>query len=234
MIICEACGNVVPEGNAFCTSCGAMLPVPAPAQKPAAGIALGETAEDILSWERKIPLITNPYLVIQCIAIPSGIGVVLGLVFWLVTGAQEMLLMFVVLGGFLALVFLLVMLVLQVVTGGGLLTTFFISSEGVAHKAGSMTRTLDRAATAGSVLLGSMGGSGAGLLAMSQECNMLEWKDIRYVSVYPSVRSLVFRTPQLIGPVVLYCTEENFSRVLAMARKFAPAIAARNLDPDTR
>ena len=177
MTTCEACGNVVPEGNAFCTSCGAALPAPAPAEKPAAGIAPGGTDGDLLSWERKIPLITNPYLVIQCIAIPSGIGFVLGLVFWLITGAQEMLLMFVVLGGFLALVFLLVMLVLQIVTGGGLLTTFFISSEGVAHKAGSMTRSLDRAATAGSVLLGSMGGTGAGLLAMSQECNVLEWKD---------------------------------------------------------
>ena len=107
---------------------------PAPAEKPAAGVAPGGTAEDLLTWERKIPLITNPYLVLQCIAVPSGIGIVLGLVFWLITGAQEMLLMFVVLGGFLALVFLLVMLVLQVVTGGGLLTTFFISSEGVATR----------------------------------------------------------------------------------------------------
>jgi hypothetical protein len=230
MTTCEACGNVVPEGNAFCTSCGAVLPAPAPDEKTAAGVAHGGTAGDLLSWERKIPLITNPYLVIQCIAIPSGIGVVLGLIFWLITGAQDMLFMFVMLGGFLALVFLLVMLVLQVVTGGGLLTTFFISSEGVAYQAGSTTSSLNRAATAGSVLLGSMGGTGAGLLAMSQECNVLEWKDIRYISVYPSVRSLVFRSPLLISPVVLYCTEENFSRVVAMARKHAPAIAAGNLN----
>jgi hypothetical protein len=207
-----------------------VLPAPAPAEKTAAGVAPGGTAGDLLSWERKIPLITNPYLVIQCIAVPSGIGVVLGLIFWLITSAQDMLLMFVVLGGFLALVFLLVMLVLQVVTGGGLLTTFFISSEGIAYRAGSTTGSLNRAATAGSVLLGSMGGTGAGLLAMSQECNMLEWKDVRYISVYPSVRSLVFRSPLLISPVVLYCTEENFSRVVEMARKHAAAIAARNLN----
>jgi len=231
MTTCEACGNVVPEGNAFCTSCGAVLPAPAPAEKTAAGVAPGGTAGDLLSWERKIPLITNPYLVIQCIAVPSGIGVVLGLIFWLITSAQDMLLMFVVLGGFLALVFLLVMLVLQIVTGGGLLTPFFISSEGVAYQAGSTTSSLNRAATAGSVLLGSMGGAGAGLLAMSQECTMLEWKDIRYISVYLSVRSLVFRSPLLISPVVLYCTEENFSRVVAMARKHAPVIAAGNLNP---
>jgi len=230
MKTCEACGKGVPEGNAFCTSCGAMPGQRQPAGTPSlAGTGSGE-AEDILSWERKIPLITNPYLVIQCILVPLGIGAVLGLIFWLFTGAQDMILMFVVLGGFLALVFLLVMLVLQIVTGGGLLTTFFISSEGVAYRAGSTTSSLNRAATAGSVLLGSMGGTGAGLLAMSQECSVLEWKDIRYISVYPSVRSLVFRSPLLISPVVLYCTEENFSRVLAMARKHARAIAARNLN----
>jgi hypothetical protein len=116
---------MVPEGNAFCTSCGAKLPVPTSAEKSAACAAPGGTDEDLLTWERNIPLITNPFLVLQCIAIPLGIGVFLGLVFWLITGAQEMLLMFVVLGGFLALVFLFVMLILQIVTGGGLLTTFF-------------------------------------------------------------------------------------------------------------
>jgi len=138
--------------------------------------------------------------------------------------------MFVVLGGFLALVFLFVMLILQIVTGGGLLTTFYISSEGVAHKAGSLTGTLNRAATAGSVLMGSVGGTGAGLLAQSQECNVLEWNNVRYVTVYRSVRSLVFRSPLLMSPVVLYCTEENFTRVIAMAGKYAPAIATRNLN----
>ena len=76
-----------------------------------------------------------------------------------------------------------------------------------------------------------MGGAGAGLLAMSQECTVLEWKDIRYISVYLSVRSLVFRSPLIISPVVLYCKEENFSRLVAMARKHAPVIAAGNLNP---
>ena len=229
MTICEVCGMVVPEGNAFCTSCGAGLVTTAPVKKTVAGGTAGGEAGEFLSWERKIPLITNPYLVLQCMAIPFGTGVFLGLIFWLITGARDMLLLFGVLGGLLAVLFLFVMLVLQIVTGGGLLTTFFISSEGVAHRAGSTTGTLNRAATAGSVLTGSMGGTGAGLLAMSQECNRLEWNNIRYISVYPAVRSLVFRSPMLISPVVLYCTEENFSRVLTMAGAYARADAARGL-----
>jgi hypothetical protein len=113
-----------------------------------------------LTWERRIPLITNPYLVLQCIAIPLGLGLLLGMIFLLITGAADMPLLFLVLGGFMALVFLLVTAVLHIVTGGGLLTTFFIGPEGVACRAGSTTSTLNRAATAGSVLMGSMGGDG--------------------------------------------------------------------------
>lgn len=224
MIACEACGTAVPDGNAFCTSCGAMLPAASPA--PASPVG-----EEILTWERRIPLITNPYLVLQCIAIPLGIGLVLGMIFGLITGTMDMLLLFLALGGFMALVFLLVTAVLHIVTGGGLLTTFFIGPQGVAYQAGSTTTSLNRAATAGSVLAGSMGGTGAGILAMAQESNTLDWASIRYISVYPSLRSLVFRTPLLIGPVVLYCTEENYPRVLAMARQYALPAAARKLNP---
>jgi hypothetical protein len=228
MTVCEACGKEIPGGNAFCTSCGAML-APAPGGIGAAGEPGEGRPAASLTWVRKIPLITNPFLVLQCILIPLGLGLILGLIFWLITGAQDMLLMFIVIGAFLAVLFLLVMLVLQLVTGGGLATTFFISNEGVAHKAGSTTKNLDTAATVGSVLMGSMSGTGAGLLAMSQECNTLEWSDVRYISVYKSVRSVVFRSRYLISPVVLYCTEENFETVLAMIRTYAPPVATRKL-----
>ena len=229
MTICEACGKAVPDSNAFCTSCGAVLPAPAPGSRHAGAAEPGSGDRESLTWERKIPLITNPYLVAQCIGIPLLLGILLGSVFRLITGADDMLLLFFVLGAFMALVFLSVTAVLHVVTGGGLLTTFCIGPEGIAHKAGSTTRNLDRASTAGAALLGSMGGTGAGLIAMSQEYNTLEWNDVRYISVYPSLRSIVFRSPWLISPVVLYCTEGNFARVLAITRQYAPAAAAQNL-----
>ena len=74
-----------------------------------------------------------------------------------------------------------------------------------------------------------MGGTGAGLLAMSQEFNTLEWTDVRYITVFPRVRSVVFRSRYLISPVVLYCTEENFPAVLAMAKKNAPPRVAQTI-----
>ena len=225
MTACRNCGNPVPDGTAFCTSCGENVPP----EEPFSGPGPADTGE-VLVWERKVPLITNPYLVMQCIAIPLGAGILLGLLFLPLSGAPEMLLLFAVLGAFLAGLFLVVLLLLQLATGGGLLTTFFISSRGVAYRAGSVTRSADRAVTAVAALGGSAGGAGAGLLAMSEEESMLRWEDVRYISIYPKVRSLVFRSRWLIGPVVLYCTEENFARVRSMAGTYAPKDAAGRPD----
>jgi hypothetical protein len=183
---------------------------------------------DALSWHRKIPLITNPWLVLQGIVIPFFSGVLLGCILSLLSG-EDMFVFFLLIGTALSVLFLVIMLVLQLMTGGGLETEFFIGSRGVAHRAGRTTQAIDRMTTAGLVLGGSVSGAGAGLIAISQEFNVLPWDDVRYVSVFRSVRSVVFRTQYLIGPVVLYCTEENFPLVLAMVRRYAPSRATQNL-----
>lgn len=183
---------------------------------------------EYLIWNRKIPLITNPYLVLQCLLIPFGIGIVLGVCFALVAGEITFLTLFVLLGLGLGILFLFVLLGLHLTTGG-LDTEFFISDQGIAHSAGRTTRALNRASAGGSALLGSMGGTGAGMIAISQEENILHWEDVRYIMVFPRVRSVVFRSRYLINPVVLYCTEENFDAVRAMIKKYAPPIAAQRI-----
>ncbi|MFA4862056.1 hypothetical protein [Methanoregula sp.] len=229
MITCEACGKSVGANNSFCTACGARLSRVTPDDHSFDMDLPPDAPAEGLTWSRKIPLITNPYLVLQCTGIPFLIGIVFGSIFSLGTGSWEMLLLFLVLALFLAVLMLVIMAVLQLVTRGGLETEFFISSGGVAHNAGRTTQKLDRVSTAGSVVLGSMSGTGAGLIAMSQECNVLPWEDVRYISVYPRVRSLVFRSKYLISPVVLYCTEENFPAVRALAKKYAPVTTASKL-----
>ncbi|MEI7856589.1 MAG: hypothetical protein WCH85_03690 [Methanomicrobiales archaeon] len=230
MVTCEACGVDVPVGNQFCTSCGALLTPPSPSSGTVTTELFTVDTTGIVSWSRKIPLITNPWLVLQCIFIPLGIGIVMGSFLSLITGGEwDLLILMLILGAGLGVLMLVIMFVLQIVTGGGLETEFFISDEGVAHKAGGTTRTLDRMSAGGSAVLGSLSGTGAGLLAMSQENNVLAWEEVRYVSVYRSVRSIVFRSKYLISPVVLYCTDENFPEILAMVKKYAPAIATTSL-----
>ena len=230
MVTCDACGKDVPEGNRFCISCGAVIvPAPGPSGKTATS---GQEKEvtGLVTWTRKIPLITNPWLVLQCIFIPLGIGLVCGSFLSLITGGEwDLLVMMLIIGAGMSVLMLIIMLVLQILTRGGLETEFFISNEGVAHKAGRTTRSLDRVSAGGSVVLGSLSGTGAGLLAMSQENNVLAWEEVRYIFVYRSVRSIVLRSKYLISPVVLYCTEENFPAILAMVKKYAPAIATAGL-----
>ena len=229
MKYCTACGEEIREPTASCTSCGAVIAQPSGNCGQTASGQEGN-ATGHMSWNRKIPLITNPYLVLQCIFIPLGIAIVIGSFLSIITGGEwDLLVMFLIIGAGLSVLMLIIMFVLQIVTGGGLETEFFISAEGVAHKAGSTTRALDRASAGGSAVLGSMAGTGAGMLAMSQENNMLPWEDVRYVSVYPRVRSMVFRSKYLIGPVVLYCTDENFPVVLALVKKYAPPVALAKL-----
>ena len=119
---------------------------------------------------------TNPYLVLQSIALPTLAPLPIALILVAVTGGDwEIMTLFLIVGAALAVLMLIIMLVLQVATGGGLETEFFISNEGVAHKAGSTTRALNRISTGGSAALGSTAGSGAGLIAVSQENNVLLW-----------------------------------------------------------
>jgi hypothetical protein len=185
---------------------------------------------EFLTWQRKIPLITNPYLVVQCIALPILAPLPVALILVAVTGGDwEILPLFLIIGAALGVLMLIIMLVLQVATGGGLETEFFLSNEGVAHKAGSTTRALNRISTGGSAALGSTVGSGAGLIAVSQENNVLLWGDVRYIAVYPRVQSVVLRSKWLINPVVLYCTKENFPPVLSLVKKYALPVAATGL-----
>ena len=229
MVTCEACGKDVLEGNAFCTSCGTVITPPPLYPGTRSPEGKEEKPDGFVSWSRKIPLITNPWLVLQCIFIPSGIAIVMGSFLSIITGEWALLTLFLIIGAGLSVLMLLIMLVLQLVTGGGLDTEFFISNEGVAHQAGSTTRALNRASTGGSAVLGSLSATGAGLLAMSQENTLLRWEDVRYISVYPSMRSMVFRSKYLISPVVLYCSEENFPAILAMVKKYALPAATGNL-----
>ena len=72
-------------------------------------------------WSKKIPLITNPYLVLQCILIPFGIAVVMGSFLSIITGGEWALLtLFLILGVGLSV------LMLQLVTSDCLEPEFYI------------------------------------------------------------------------------------------------------------
>jgi hypothetical protein len=126
MTIGETCGKEVLTGNTFCTSCGGVIDPPTGNYRPAdARVQAGRPA-DLLNGNRKIPLITNPCLVRQCIFIPPGIAIVTGGFLSIITGGEwDLPLLFLILSAGLSVLMLLIMIVLQLVTGGGLETEFF-------------------------------------------------------------------------------------------------------------
>ena len=217
MPLCQNCGNTVQDGETFCGSCGGkMFLLPVGDMK---------TPGNALAWSRVVPLITNPVVVkdlFLALFIPAVLaGILLTVILW----DAAMLLLFLAVAAGIFVLGLVIMAVLQLGTKGGLNTFFYISDEGVAYKAGKGTKILNRVSTVGSFSMGSAGGTGSGLLAISQEANTLFWENIRYITIRTGLKMIVFRSPYLISPIALYCTEENFPAVVEMIKKYAPVSA---------
>jgi len=66
-----------------------------------------------------------------------------------------------------------------------------------------------------------MGGS---LISISRESQFIRWKDIRSITPYESQHSILIRTRELVYPMGVFCTPENFSTALDLIRKYAPNV----------
>ncbi len=154
-----------------------------------------------------------------------GITFVLGLLLSLVTGNFYLLIMFVIIILVIIGLFILSSILTDWVTDGGTAIQGIVNAEGVAHQVGEGTRTLNRGYLLFgilSVLGGGRGGLtvlGGSLLATSQESNSISWNDVTSVKVYPRNRLIILRDVTIINGVVLYCTKENFDRVLDVIKK---------------
>ena len=198
MPFCQNCGNTVPDGEIFCTSCGAKM-IPPPEM-------IAKTPENALVWSRVVPLVTNTVVVKDLLLVLFVPALIAGILFTVIVGSAAMLLLFLAIGTGLFIIGLVTMTVLQLGGSGGLNTFFYISDEGVAYKAGKGTELLNRAATVGSLVMGSAAGTGSGLLAISGEANTLFWGNVRYVTIHTRLKMILLRSPNLISPIALYCT----------------------------
>jgi hypothetical protein len=201
----------------LCTSCGAKM------TSPSEGMV--KTPENALAWSRVVPLITNSVVVKDLFLVLFIPAVLAGILFAIILGDAMMFLLFLAIAAGIFVLGMVIMTVLQLGAKGGLTTFFYISDEGVAYKAGKGTEILNRVSTVGSLAMGSAAGTGSGLLAISGEANALCWENIRYITIRTGLKMVVLRSPYLISPIALYCTEENFPVVVEMIRKYAPVSA---------
>jgi hypothetical protein len=217
MQVCQDCGNAMEDGKSFCTSCGTKM------TPPSEGMV--KTKENALAWSRVVPLITNPVVVKDLFLALFIPAILAGILFTVIIGDAVMLLVFLAIAAGIFILGLVIMTALQLGAKGGLNTFFYISDEGVAYKAGKGTEILNRISTVGFFAMGSAAGTGSGLLAISEEANALFWENIRYITIRTGLMMIVLRSPYLISPIALYCTEENFPVVVEMIRKYAPVYA---------
>ena len=214
MSYCKNCGTKIPPDSFVCTNCLLSSITPrGESDRPDDGA---------ITWCRKIPLITNYILIRDLFLAFMGAGLLVATILVIATGDTSLYILFGMVFAAVFLLCLIIMLVLQLVYGGGLNTCFFISPKGVSHQAGDEMQALDRLSLIGSVVGGSTGGTGAGLIAISQENNALLWNEIRYIRVYSRLRFIELRSKYLMSPVVLYCNEDNFLTVLDLVKRYAP------------
>jgi mannose/fructose/N-acetylgalactosamine-specific phosphotransferase system component IID len=128
---------------------------------------------------------------------------------------------------FFVILGLVIAAAIQFFSKGGLTTEFAVTPEGVGYRAGKESELINRATLAGTVLGGSLAGAGGSIVNITREMDFMRWDEVRSITVYPKEKSLVFSRRSLIFPFVLYCTPENFERVKALARKYAPGARLR-------
>lgn len=204
MAFCPDCGSTLPPGAESCPSCEARVD-PEPGS---------------LAWSARMPVVTSPVVVRQ-------------LVIALGAGALFVALLMVAMGSFFALPWIagifLFLIVLALVIGGaiqffskgGPMGEFAITSEGVGYHAGKESKTLNRATLVGSAIGGSLAGTGGSLINISREMESMRWDEMRSVTVDRRDRSILFYRRTLFRPIVVYGTEENFDRAVALVERYA-------------
>lgn len=218
MATCLKCGNEIEkEGQRHCTTC---------CQKHDA-IRRGEGG---VHWEYRVPLVANSILW-RDLTLALGIPVfIIGAIVVIISNAHnrlEVLFLFCVLFLIFLLIALAVMVALSRSLGGGLPAMFYVNHAGVGYEAGHQAKKVSRGALILSLMSGSVSAAGNTLTAIAQEENFIPWQDVHSVRIYAHQRVVHIRSKELSNPIALYCSPENFGRVIELIGKNVPLTAVR-------
>jgi hypothetical protein len=177
-----------------------------------------ESEETLFQWNARIRMLFNPvlwrsFLFVFCIPIlllSAVLGVLSGSVedAWLLA-----------LGGLIFFVALWILIAIVVDLMGGFQAKYLITNEGIYFKSGKAEKAVANTA----VVVGALARSaGSGLLARSEQSSFLDWKRVKKVKIRPSLRYIEVRGGFGSKPIGLYCTEENFPKVLETVRAKRP------------
>jgi hypothetical protein len=183
-----------------------------------------------LHWSVRIPLVRNT-IVIKQLTMALGGGFLFVLLLCVIFSPGERIQIIAGVGPILLMLFLfivglcfVVMIVLEAAMKGGIDAEFTIDKNGVEYTAGESSKTLNRLGFLGSALLRSSIAMGGSLISISRESQFIRWKDIRSITPYEGQHSILIRTRELVYPMGVFCTPENFSTALDLIRIYAPNV----------
>jgi hypothetical protein len=219
---CEKCGAVPKDDDQYCQSCGAPLSM----NRDASNRDSENNAknDEGFIWDAHTPVVTSSIAMKQMVmALGAGI-LFLAIILGIMDFGALISLIPVLLAIFLVLVVIgfIVSVAIQAVTRGGPVATFAVTKQGIGYRAGPVSEAINLATLGGAVVTGSLSAGGGSLINMSREMDFIAWKEMRSATARTSDRSIVVYRKELISPVAVYCTKENFEPVVSMVREHAP------------
>ncbi len=182
----------------------------------AAPAAAAEKEEVLFQWDHQIKMLFNATLWKTFFAI---FGIPLTLLGLFLKFAVKVPTVFLPMAGIFAFFF-----VIWTITGiiidlmGGFFARYVITDKGIYFASGKKERAIADVATVVGVLAGSLGATGAGLLARSEQDASVEWTKVKKVKVCAGSRYIFIREGFGSKPIGLYCNKENFDQVLALVQ----------------
>lgn len=181
-------------------------------------------AEKKMTWEIKIPLITNPMILLDTVKVFGIAFLIIALLFFIIFGMQGEMETLLPLLGMFGIIFggliILSMLVMVIIFGNKFHCRFTISPEGILFEnVDKRSKFLNRAAVGTGFLTGSASTMGAGLTAQATEVIGIEWQNIARADFNPRRKAIsIANTWRKV--MIVYCTQENWQEVSATIKEY--------------
>lgn len=170
-----------------------------------------------LAWETRVRVLFNPAVWGGVLAAFGISSCLVSLLFLFISKSPWALALGAGLFALFMVIFVLVGAAIDLF--GGFHTTFALTTHGVRSIAGKGAGRAADAAFWGGVLMGSMAGAGAGLLAKSEQNVFIPYGEVTKVKVRAGRRYIVVKGGFMQKPIGLYCTPENFAHAEAILRQ---------------
>jgi hypothetical protein len=176
-----------------------------------------ESEENLFHWNARIRMLFNPILWrsfllvfgIPTVLLAAGLNVAF-------CSVENALLMALGLFTFFFVIWTITAIVVDLI--GGFQAKYLITTKGIYFESGKAEKATADAAVVVGVLTGSTGAARAGLLARSEQSSFIDWMRVKKVTIRLSRRYIALRGAFGSKPIGLYCTEENFPKVLETVR----------------